>query len=300
MDLTSASLKALFQAYKNNFQQGFDSLGADGALYEQLATVVPSTTAVEVYPFLKSLPRMREWVGDRVIHSLEGGDFSIKNRKFELTEGISRDTIDDDTYGLYGPVFQEFGRSSREHPNELTVEVLESNPVCYDGQPLFDADHPVLDKAGKEVSKSNDIGGAGPAWYVMDLSRMIKPLVFQRRRPYDFRAITNLDDQQVFMTDKFLFGVDARANAGPGLWQLVVRSNETFNAANYEIARKRLQELTGDFERPLGLRHTHTMVPQNLEGPARKVITNSLASGGETNEWANTSQLILNPWLASS
>ena len=265
MDLTPASLKALFQAYKNNFQQGFDSLGADGALYEQFATVVPSTTAVEVYPFLKTLPRMREWVGDRVIHSLEAGDFSIKNRTFELT-----------------------------------VEVLESNPVCYDGQPLFDADHPVLDKSGKEVSKSNDIGGAGPAWYVMDLSRMIRPLVFQRRRPYDFRAITDLNDHQVFMTDKFLFGVDARVNAGPGLWQLIVRSNETFNAANYEIARKRLQELKGDYERPLGLRHTHTMVPQNLEGPARKVITNSLATGGETNEWANTSTLILNPWLANS
>ncbi|MGK3833543.1 Mu-like prophage major head subunit gpT family protein, partial [Enterococcus faecium] len=76
--------------------------------------------------------------------------------KFELTEGVPRDNIEDDTYGLYGPVFQEFGRSSREHPNELAVETLEANPLCYDGQQLFDGDHPVLDAKGSETSVSND------------------------------------------------------------------------------------------------------------------------------------------------
>lgn len=300
MDLTSANLQALFKAYKTNFQQGFNSLGEQGALYEQFCTTVPSTTAVEVYPFLKSLPRLREWIGDRVIHSLEGADFSIKNRKFELTEGVPRDNIEDDTYGLYGPVFQEFGRSSREHPNELAVETLEANPLCYDGQQLFDGDHPVLDAKGSETSVSNDMGGSGPAWYVMDLTRVIKPLVFQKRRDYNFRSITNLTDAEVFLRDKFLFGTDARVNAGPGLWQLVVRSNQEFTAANYEAARKRLQEIKGDYGRPLALRHSHTMVPNNMEGAARRVLQNQLTTGGATNEWAGTSQLILNPWLASA
>ncbi|RXE49210.1 Mu-like prophage major head subunit gpT family protein [Chromohalobacter israelensis] len=300
MDLTSANLQALFKAYKTNFQQGFNSLGEQGALYEQFCTTVPSTTAVEVYPFLKSLPRLREWIGDRVIHSLEGADFSIKNRKFELTEGVPRDNIEDDTYGLYGPVFQEFGRSSREHPNELAVETLEANPLCYDGQQLFDGDHPVLDAKGRETSVSNDMGGSGPAWYVMDLTRVIKPLVFQKRRDYNFRSITNLTDAEVFLRDKFLFGTDARVNAGPGLWQLVVRSNQEFTAANYEAARKRLQEIKGDYGRPLALRHSHTMVPNNMEGAARRVLQNQLTTGGATNEWAGTSQLILNPWLASA
>lgn len=300
MDLTPANLQILFTAFKTNFQEGMSSLGPEGSLYEQYATVVPSTAPIELYPWLRSLPRFREWIGDRVVHSLESLSFSIRNRKFELTEGIPRDNIDDDTYGLYGPVFAEFGRASREHPNELSVEVLESNPICYDGQPLFDDDHVVLDAAGKEISKSNDMGGSGPAWYVMDLSRAVRPIIFQRRRDYDFRAITNLNDSEVFMKDKFMMGVDARCNAGPGLWQLVVRSKQTFDASSYEAARKRLIELRGDHDRPLGLRHTHTMVPNSLEGPARKVIVNSLASGGETNEWAGSSQLLMNPWLAAA
>ncbi|WP_286694980.1 Mu-like prophage major head subunit gpT family protein [Spongiibacter sp. UBA1325] len=300
MDLTSANLHALFQGYNTSFQQGLASLGDDAMLYEKYCTVVPSTTALEVYPFLKSLPRMREWIGDRVVHSLEAGDFSIKNRKFELTEGVNRDQIDDDTYGVYAPVFQEMGRSSREHPMELSVEVLEANPICYDGQQLFDTDHPVLDKNGKEISVSNDMGGSGDAWYVMDLSRAIKPLIFQKRREYDFRSINNLNDSQVFTTDVFMFGVDARVNVGPGLWQLIVRSNQPFTAANYEAARTRLQKLQGDHGRPLGLRHTHTMVNSTTDAAARKIIISTLAAGGETNEWANSSTLVMNPWLSAA
>ncbi|MBB3231709.1 Mu-like prophage major head subunit gpT family protein [Halomonas stenophila] len=300
MDLTSANLQALFKAYRTNFQQGFNSLGEEGALYELFCTTVNSTTAVEVYPWLKTLPRMREWLGDRVVHGLEGADFSIKNRKFELTAGVPRDAIEDDTYGLYAPTFEEFGRSSREHPNELSVEVLEANPLCYDGQNLFDTDHPVLDASGAETSVSNDMGGSGPAWYVMDLSRAIKPMIFQRRRAYDFRALTDLMDSKVFLTDDFLFGTDARVNAGPGLWQLVVRSKQTFNAANYKAARERLTTLKGDHGRPLGLRHTHTMVPNTLEGDARVILMNERDAAGATNPWQNTSQLVLNAWLANA
>ena len=299
MDLTNANLQALFRGYRANFQRGFASMGDGGALYEQFCTTVPSTTAVEVYPFLKALPRLREWVGDRVVHSLESGDFSIKNRKFELTEGVGRDVIEDDTYGLFAPVFEEFGRSSREHPNELAVEVLTGNPKCYDGAALF-GDHIVLDGKGKEAKVSNDIGGSGAAWYVMDLTRVIKPMVFQKRRDYDFRALTDLNSDAVFTTDQFKFGVDARVNAGPGLWQLIVCCREPFNAETYAAARARLQELKGDHGRPLALRHSHTMVPNNFEGAALRVLNNAQAANGATNEWAGTSKLILNPWLPSA
>lgn len=298
MDLTSANLQALFRAYNTSFQRGLASLGNEGALYELFCTTVPSTTAAEVYPFLKTLPRLREWIGDRVVHSLEGGDFSIKNRKFELTEAVDRDNIEDDTYGLFAPTFEEFGRSSREHPNELAAETLHSNPKCYDGAALF-GNHVVLNEKGKKVEVSNDIGGTGPAWYVLDLTRVIKPVIFQKRRDYSFRALTNLNSDSVFDTDKFKFGVDARVNTGPGLWQLAVRCKEPFNPETYEAARARLQELVGDHGRPLGLRHSHTMVPNGFEGKGRRVLKNSQAANGATNEWADSSQLILNPWLPS-
>lgn len=300
MDITSANMQALFTGYRANFQAGLSSLGEQSNAYQLLCTVVPSTNPVEAYPWMRTLPQMREWLGDRVVHALGSDLFSIRNRKFELTEGIDRDAIEDDTYGLYAPTFTEFGRVSAEHPNILAVEVLESNPLCFDGQNLFDADHPTIVSEGQTTTQANIIEGAGPAWYVADLSRAVKPLIFQRRRDYSFRTINRLDDTQVFLTDKFLYGVDARVNAGPALWQLIVRSKATFNATNYAAARAMLTTIAGDYGRKLGIRHTHTIVPQNLEGAARKVINNALSSGGETNEWAGTSQLVLLPWLATS
>lgn len=300
MDLNSAELQRLFIGYKANFQQGMSSLGETANTYAQLATVVPSKNAAEIYPWLKTLPKMREWLGDRVVNALGSAQFSIRNRKFEHTEGVPREDIERDNYGLYAPLMTEMGRLASEHPNELSIEILESNPLCYDGQNLFDAEHPVLNVTGEPVGVSNAIAGAEPAWYVMDLSRAIRPIIFQKEKDYIFRTVNRLDDTGVFLSDRYLYGVDARVGAGPGLWQLIVRSNATFNAANYEAARQLLQAIKGDYDRKLGLRHTHTMVPNNLEGAARKVITNSLAAGGETNEWADTSTLILNPWLSQS
>lgn len=296
MDLTPANLLQLFQGYKKNFQQGFTELGADAELYKQFCTVVPSSTAVEVYPYLGELAQLREWIGERVIHGLEAGEFSIKNRKFELSYGINRDAIEDDTHGLFGPMFEGFGRSSAEHPNVLASQMLTDNPKCYDGSSLF-GNHTVLNEQGKSIQVSNDIGGNGQAWYVMDLTRSLKPVIFQKRRDYDFRALTSLDSDSVFNSDVFKFGVDARVNAGPGLWQLVVRCNEPFNAETYEAARARLQELKADHGRPLGLRHSHTMVSTGQEGAALRVLNNGQAASGATNEWAGTSKLILNPWL---
>lgn len=300
MDLTPDNLAALTTGYRANFQQGLSSLGESANLYAQIATDVPSTTRAEAYPWLKTLPKMREWLGDRVIHALGSSQFAIVNRKFEHTEGVLREAIEDDTFGLYAPLMTELGRLAGEHPNELVVEVLESNPRCYDGQNLFDTDHPVLDSTGHAQSVANVIAGAGSAWYVFDLSRAVRPLIFQRRRNYDFRTINRRDDSQVFLSDQYLYGVDARVAAGPALWQLAVKSTAAFTAANYEAARNLLHAITGDHARKLGLKHTHTMVPQNLEGPARKVIVSSSTSGGETNEWQGSSILIVNPWLAQS
>jgi len=65
-------------------------------------------------------------------------------------------------------------------------------------------------------------------WYLLDLSREIKPLVLQIRRPFQF---ISFDDERVhenaFMRKKFRYSVDGRHNAGYGLWQLALGSTGT-------------------------------------------------------------------------
>lgn len=61
-------------------------------------------------------------------------------------------------------------------------------------------------------------------WFLLDVSKAIKPLVFQERRKPEFVAHTNPDNDKVFMEKKFVYGVDARGNAGYTLWQLAYGS----------------------------------------------------------------------------
>lgn len=57
-------------------------------------------------------------------------------------------------------------------------------------------------------------------WWLIDTSRPIKPFILQIRESPRFQAVTNPNDTGVFQTDKFLYGLKARHNAGYSLWQL--------------------------------------------------------------------------------
>ncbi len=126
------------------------------ALYQQVATVVPSTTAQETYAWLGDIPGMREWIGDREIKDLSASDYTIKNKDFELTVGISRNDIEDDKLGLYTPSIQMLGQSAALHPDELIFGLLLKAfaEKCYDGKAFYAEDHP----AGK--SKVSNKGTA--------------------------------------------------------------------------------------------------------------------------------------------
>ncbi|MTI82736.1 MAG: head protein [Firmicutes bacterium] len=65
------------------------------------------------------------------------------------------------------------------------------------------------------------------AWFLMDTTKPVKPLIFQRRKKAEFVALDNPSDENVFMRKEFLYGVDCRDNAGYGLWQLAYGSTGT-------------------------------------------------------------------------
>ena len=62
-------------------------------------------------------------------------------------------------------------------------------------------------------------------WFLADTSKPIKPLILQIRERPIWQAVTNLNDSQVFDTDKFKFGLKMRHNAGYLLWQLAYGSD---------------------------------------------------------------------------
>ena len=300
MEITPQNLRAMFVGYRANFQGG---LSQAQSMYQQLATPVPSTTGSEEYPWLGQIPGMREWIGERVIHGLETHGYTIKNKPFELTVGVQRTSVEDDTYGIYAPMMTEMGRASGAQPDELAFGVLKDGDKlkCYDDKPFFADNHLVKDAKGKDVAQSNmDLGGNGEAWYVMDTTRAIKPLIFQDRKKPNFVAMTAETDPNVFTQAKYVYGVDSRCNVGFGFWQMAHASNQELTPGNLWKAIKSIEARKGDFGRPLALRATVLVVPPSLQDVANKLLTaDLLASGGatETNTLKGRLKSMVVPWL---
>ena len=235
------------------------------------------------------------------IVGLKVDGFRIENRKFESTVEVSRTDIEDDKIGVFGPMFEDLGRRAAEYPDELFAELIASGftATCYDGQNFFDTDHPVSEAPGGAVnSVSNFTDGAGPAWYLLDLSRAVRPFIFQERIPFTLQRRDQDGDSSVFYQDVYQYGVRGRCNVGFGLWQLAYASKGTLDGDGYQDARAALAKMRGDNGKMLGVRGTHLLVPAELEGAARKLLKSQMGDGGATNPWFESAELIVSPWLA--
>ena len=303
MEINNANLRTLFVAFNAAFRAG---LGQAASQYGQIATTVPSTTAAEEYGWLGQLPGLREWLGDRVVHAIGNHGYTIKNKPFELTVGVPRTAIEDDQYGVYTPLMQEMGRAVEAHPDQLVFGLLKEGrtALCYDRQPFFSATHKVLNDKGKEVNVSNvsDDAGSGLSWYVLETRRALKPLIFQNRKSPNFVAITSETDDDVFKRAQYVYGVDARRNAGFGFWQLAHASNKPLTADNLKAVITAMETQTGDHGRPLGISPNLLVVPKALRFTANKLLTaellpNAAGTATESNDLRGALDLLVADWL---
>ncbi len=275
--ITPQVLAAIFQGFSFVFN---DALKGVTPLYADIAMDVPSSTTAENYGWLGQMPRMREWVGDRVVQSLNAYGYQIVNKTFETTIGVKREQIEDDQYGLFNPIFAELGRSVALFPDELCFPLLSNGwtNLCYDGQPFFSSAHPVLDANGNLTTASNQSGGAPatpattPAWFLIDKSRALKPIIHQKRRPFEFVSKTSEQSSDlVYQRNEFLYSVDGRVNAGYALWQLAYGSTAALTRPNFRAAYEAMITLRGDYGRPLGIVPTEIWV-----GPSSHMIARDL------------------------
>lgn len=298
--ITPALLSGLRTGFSKAFQ---DALAATPTDWEKVATRVPSSSASNTYGWLGQFPALREWVGDRVLKDMAAQAYQVQNKLYEGTVAVKRTDIEDDNVGVYTPLFSEMGRAAKAHADQLVFALLAAGETttCYDGQNFFDTDHPVypnVDGTGTATLVSNLQAGAGPAWYLLDTSRALKPLIFQERTTPELDALTSTQDEMVFMSDTYRYGVRYRCNAGFGFWQLAYKSKVALDAANFNAAMAAMMQIKADGGRPLGVKPTTLVVPPSLRADAMALIEAQLTTGGESNPNYKAVEVIVSPWLA--
>jgi phage major head subunit gpT-like protein len=297
MLITSAALDALRVGFKTDFQGG---LGMAPPLKDRVASTIRSSTSQNTYGWLNQMPGMREWLGARLVQNLAESSYVIVNRHFEMTVGVDRNDIEDDNLGQYAMLFSRLGEAVGGFPEQLVWDALKAGFAtnCWDGQFFFDTDHPITLADGSASTYANTDGGAGTPWFLLCTNRSIKPMIYQERKPANFVSRDKEADDNVFDQRRFVYGTDLRCNVGYGLPQMAWGSKQTLNAANYAIARAGVQNMKGDGGRPLGLVPNLLVVPPGLESQGRQILNSEYGTGGVTNEWKGTAELLVVPWLA--
>jgi phage major head subunit gpT-like protein len=300
MIVTPDSIKALMVTFNKSFQDGIKL--ADST-YTQVATVVPSNSRANTYGWLGQFPHMQKWIGARVIKDMAAHAYSLENILYQSTVGVPRVDIEDDNIGAFAPVFQMQGQEAEAYPNRDVFSLLKTgeSTLCYDGQNFFDTDHPVyanVDGTGTATAVSNYFTGDGPAWYLMDTTKPIKPLIFQQRvKPQLTNKLSDTSSDHVFMNDELLVGIRARSVAGVGLWQLAVKSTKPLNAESYEEAWQALRNMKADGGDPLNVVPELLVVPSNLRGKAQAVVGAKTLPGGGDNPHYALSKILDCAWL---
>ncbi len=293
MIINQGNLQGIYKSFQTIFNEAWDT--AAPSQWPIVSMEVPSETREENYDWLGDLPMMKEWVGDRVIKDLSAFHYAIVNKDFEATIEVDRNDIEDDRIGIHRPRIQQLADSAGKHPDILVFDLMKKGfaTPCYDGQYFFDLDHPVSGQ-----SMSNFGGGSGTGWYLMDLSRPIRPIILQVRKRPELVALDDPRNENVFMRKKYRYGVDDRKNVGFGLWQLAYASKDTLNAANYAGARAAMMSFKNDEGVPLGIVPTHLIVPPTLESAGRSILKVANDAAGAGNPWFGTAELMVVPWLA--
>lgn len=271
------NLQILETQLQTSFQAGLARADFD---YLVLATQVPSTTDIETYGWLKNFPRIREWLGKRLVKGVSGQAYTLRNKEWELTIGIPRREIEDDKYGMYKPIAESMGNEVGLHKTELVIDALEQGHVnlCFDGKPFFAPDHPV-----GEGTKSNITDGASAPWYVIDDSRPLKPIIFQMRREPELISYNKVNDRNMFFDKEAIWGLDGRYACGYGLWQTAHRSKATLDEAGFAAVRQKMRELTDDDGRKLNVSPKLLVVGPSNELAAEKLIDQIVKANGEAN-----------------
>ncbi|MDR0498388.1 MAG: Mu-like prophage major head subunit gpT family protein [Holophagales bacterium] len=291
MIINQSALSNLFIGYKASFQNAFEGVKP---MWTEIATPITSSTRSEKYAWLGQWPMLREWIGDRQVRNLETHDYSIKNRNFEVTVSVERNDIEDDQYGIYSPMMAEMGRAAATHPDELVFGLLRNgfSEKCFDGQPFFDADHPV-----GETTVSNMQSGTDKPWFLLSTTRSLKPLIYQIRKDYKFVHLIKEEDPNVFFKNQYIYGVDGRSNVGFGFWQMAFGSKAELNKENFVAARESMSKLRSPEGRPLGLRPNLLLVGPGNEQQAVELIKAERNAAGATNTLLNAVDIVVSPYL---
>lgn len=168
--ITPSTLDAAFLRFDTIFQSTFK---AQSPRWQQVATELPSVTEEERHAWLKAIPEMREWIGERRINNLSANLQTIRNKTYENTIGVPRAKIEDDQLGIFDPMVAELARVAANWPDKIVTDAILAGETatCHDGQAFFSASHPINPDDSSAGTQSNLLTSSGLGYNTVQVAR---------------------------------------------------------------------------------------------------------------------------------
>lgn len=254
-------------------------LGNSGSPITDLFTDVNGGKAKEIeFPITFGVGPMREWKGSRIVESIKRSAYRMTTKKFEKTLGLEVEDEEDDNLDLYLPAIQTVAVQLQNWKSQQQHKVIEANGLGYDDQPFFSTTHP---ERGANASNYQD--GVGPAWYLIDASKPIKPWLWWTKVAPQLKAKTGDLEDNVFWRDQLIWGARSRGGGGYGLWQTAFKSKAPLNATNLEAAEQAMRDRVDEYGETMDIIPTMVLIPRQLRWDARRLFGPTTLNGGGDN-----------------
>lgn len=267
--------------------------------WHKIAMEIPFGAAGLVLGWLGQAPQMREFIDERQVKDIEEYAYRVEPKVYESTVGVKISELNDGLIASNAKVVAAMGEAAALHPDELVYGALPANELCFDKKNFFSNEHPGFDKNGAPTTYSNDIEGSGPAWYILKVDSVIKPVGFGVRDGEGYQ-LTTLDSAQhynAFKYDRYEFGVRARVGVIYGPWQYALRSKAELTKANVEAAIAQMGTYRGNSGRPLTNDPTVIVFGPELEAAARNLFATERLANGGSNTMFNRLEMIKSKYV---
>lgn len=113
------------------------------SVVEAVATIINTTQPIQKYPWLGSVPSMREFTDERRTAGLTEYAVSIEDKVFESTIAVDRKAIEDDQLDLIRLRIRDLAYRVAQHRHQMIVDALIGGFTAnaYDGTPFFGTTH---------------------------------------------------------------------------------------------------------------------------------------------------------------
>jgi phage major head subunit gpT-like protein len=163
MLVTPNNLNLFFTGVETRFKSAY---GLAPVVFTKLATTYPVGSEQWVSGWIGMIDKLREWIGPRITHTPAPQTYLVLIQLFELTLGIDRFKLEDDTYALYNPMIDYMGLQGAKWPDYQLRDLIQGQgsqtgvrQLSLDGITHFNTAHPVSFWDASKGTYPNDYAG---------------------------------------------------------------------------------------------------------------------------------------------